>query len=411
MRSTPPSPPRTRLLRQPRLRHPRRRPRHLPVGAQRLAPERRLDDHPATGQEHAARPGTDRRTQDQRGLPGHGADAPLLQGPDPRDVHERDLVRQSRLRHRGRRRDVLRQTRARADAGRGLAAGRPAAGAVVLRPVHQPARGEGTPELRARADGPDGRDHRRSSSRPRPQRRSSSRPRVRRRHRGGAALRHLRPPAGRSSSSAPRRCTATACRSPPASTSTCSTWPRARPRRTSPTSTRATRPTRRWSSIQPSTGEILAMLGLGRLRRREHRRPGQRGARPAPAGLDAQAVHVRDRVRQGLEPGHGGVGHPDHVSRRLPPERLRRQVPGPDDRARRAGAVAQHPGRRGAPVRRRARHDRDRPPVRHPGPARSGSLRSVGDARRRRSQAARPDLRLLGVRQRRPAGRRRRAAG
>ena len=145
---------RRQLLRQPRLRRPRRHPRHLPVDPQRLTAKRRLDHHPAAGQEHAPRSRTDRRAQDQRGLPGHGAHPPLLQGPDPRDVHERDLVRQSRLRYRSSRRDLLRQARQRADAARGVAAGRPAAGAVVLRPVHQFAGRQRAAGLRAGPDGP-----------------------------------------------------------------------------------------------------------------------------------------------------------------------------------------------------------------------------------------------------------------
>ena len=90
----------------------RRAPRHLPVGPHRRAPERRLDHHPAARQEHPAGARADRRAQDQGSLPGDGADAPLLQGPDPRDVPERDLVRQPRVRHRGRRANLLRQARA-----------------------------------------------------------------------------------------------------------------------------------------------------------------------------------------------------------------------------------------------------------------------------------------------------------
>ena len=63
-----------------------------------------------------------------------------LEGLDPRPVHEPGLLRQPRLRDRGRGADVLLEARARAHPRPGGAARRPAAGAVGLRPA-APARG------------------------------------------------------------------------------------------------------------------------------------------------------------------------------------------------------------------------------------------------------------------------------
>ena len=50
-------------------------------------------------------------------------------------------------------------------------------------------------------------------------------------------------------------------------------------------------------AMDPYTGQILTMLGIAGLLRREHRRGGERGAGDAPAGERAQAVHLRGGVR------------------------------------------------------------------------------------------------------------------
>ena len=77
--------------------------------------------------------------------------APVVEGQDPDRVHEPGLLRQPRVRDRGRRRDVLLAHREGADARAGGAPRRPAAGAVELRPVPQPVGGARAPQRGAEA--------------------------------------------------------------------------------------------------------------------------------------------------------------------------------------------------------------------------------------------------------------------
>ena len=204
---------------------------------------------------------------------------------------------------RGRGADVLRQARARAHAGRGGLPGRAAAGAVVLRPVHQHVGGQ-----RAPASTCSSRWCARARSPP-AQRDAAARaelklaPAATLRHARGAALRHLRAPADRGSlrhrGAVPRR---------PADHDQPRPRPAARrrgrrapPHRRHP---RAQRDQRRRGRHAAAHWRDAGHGRLGRLRRCEHRRPGQRRARPAPAGFDPQAVHLSDRVpaRAGTRP-------------------------------------------------------------------------------------------------------------
>ena len=139
-----------------------------------------------------------------------------------------------------------------------------------------------------------------------------------------------------------------------------------------------------------------------RLQRRVDRRPGERRAGRSAARLGPQAVHLPDGVPARLGTLHDGDGRPDDVRRHLHAAQLRPEVPGPGQRPAGARRLAQHPGRQGARIRRHGRDAPDRPPDGHQRPARPGPLRPLGDARRRRGDAARPDLRLHAVRQQRP---------
>ena len=287
--------------------------------------------------------------------------------------------------------------------GRSVAAGRPAPGAVAVRPVHQPAGRQGAPELRARPDGAHRRHHpgrarRRGAARRSTWSRPASRPRR------GAALRHLRPPAARAAvrhrSPVPRR---------PAD------HHQPRPRPAAPGREVGHRPHRRPQGAQRDQrragrhpardGEVLAMLGSVNF--------------DDPA-IDGQ-VNVALALRQPgstLKPftyvtAFGKGWNPATMMWDIPttfpggykPNDFDDKFPGPmtvrdalaQSRNIPAVEALQFVGVPG--------HAGDRPPVRDQRPARPGALRPVGDARRRRGQTARPDLCLLGVRQRRPADR------
>ena len=85
------------------------------VGGRPGGPRRpgRLDDHPAARPQPLHRQRSDARAQGQGGLPRDQAQPALVEGPDPRGVPEPGLLRQPRLRRRGRRADVLLAARAR----------------------------------------------------------------------------------------------------------------------------------------------------------------------------------------------------------------------------------------------------------------------------------------------------------
>ena len=101
----------------------------------------RLDDHAAARPQSLHRPGEDVHAEDQGGVPRDQAREQVAEGEDPQRVSQHRLLRQPRVRRRGRVADVLLQAREPAHAARVGAARRAAAGAVGLRPVPQPAGG------------------------------------------------------------------------------------------------------------------------------------------------------------------------------------------------------------------------------------------------------------------------------
>ena len=129
----------------PRVLRPRRRQRAQPRAGDavelrvRLAPAGGLDDHHAGRQERLPlRPRARRPLQAAAGPLRADARAPVHQGPDPRALPEHRLLRQQRLRDPGRRRDVLRHDGRPAQLHPGRLPRRARAGAVDLRPRHQP---------------------------------------------------------------------------------------------------------------------------------------------------------------------------------------------------------------------------------------------------------------------------------
>ena len=85
-------------------------------------------------------------------MPRDQAQQPLVEEQDPRRLPEHGLLRQSRLRRRGRLADVLLAPCVTAHAPPGCAPRRPSAGAVDLRPVPQPTRCERAPQRGAVRD-------------------------------------------------------------------------------------------------------------------------------------------------------------------------------------------------------------------------------------------------------------------
>ena len=88
------------LLRAPRRRRPRHRPRAL-VRPHRRPGRGRLDDHAAVRQEHDQRQRPDAAAQAQGGDARVADRAEVVEGPDPDRVPEHDLLRERRLRRRG----------------------------------------------------------------------------------------------------------------------------------------------------------------------------------------------------------------------------------------------------------------------------------------------------------------------
>ena len=114
----------------------------------------RLDDHPAVRQERARRPGrADGVPEAPRGRPRLPPHAQVVEGADPPQLPQHDLLRQRRVRHRGGRAHVLpgepprvrraarRQLRLPARAARGGAAGRHGRVSQRLRPDREPGGG------------------------------------------------------------------------------------------------------------------------------------------------------------------------------------------------------------------------------------------------------------------------------
>ena len=96
---------------------------------------RRLDHHPAGGQEFPPDQRPDHRAQAERGDPRHPHRARLHQGADPRALSQRDLSRRRRLWRGGRGADLLGQGSERADARRLRLSCDAAQGAEQLRSV------------------------------------------------------------------------------------------------------------------------------------------------------------------------------------------------------------------------------------------------------------------------------------
>ena len=99
----------------------------------------RLHDHAAARpQPLHPPPGAHAAPQARRGVPRHQAQRQAREELDPRQLHEHRLLRQPRLRRRGRRADVLLAPREQALAPPVGSPRRAAAGAVDLRPVQEP---------------------------------------------------------------------------------------------------------------------------------------------------------------------------------------------------------------------------------------------------------------------------------
>ena len=143
------------------------RPGHQP-GQRRLGAGW-LVDHPADGQDDAARPGQERqgaqgghgrhlRPQDHRAALRDRLRAELLQGLDPRALPQHRLLRRRRVRRPGGRAPLLRHQRQGPHPAAGGDAGRPGQEPVRLRPDHQPRARARAPQRRARPAGPAQRD-------------------------------------------------------------------------------------------------------------------------------------------------------------------------------------------------------------------------------------------------------------
>ena len=113
---------------------------------------------------YIARPAGHAEAQDHRGAPRQRGGGPALEGLDPDRVPEHRLLRDQRGRDRGRRRgggrDLLLQARPRSDPARGGDDRRPAAGALPIQPVPQPAGGARAAQRGAGGDGAAGLHHR-----------------------------------------------------------------------------------------------------------------------------------------------------------------------------------------------------------------------------------------------------------
>ena len=143
------------------------------------------------------------------------------------------------------------------------------------------------------------------------------------------------------------------------------------------------------SSPITRTGEVLAHVGsagyldAGPPRRHRH------GRRRALAGLDAEALHLRPRLRGRPRPSRDAHRGPADALRHLRAQELRPGLPRHGDDPRRRSAIAQHPGRRAA-GRRRPRQARSRRLRRagvEPRAARAEPAGARHGARRRRPDA------------------------
>ena len=161
------------LLRARRHRLRGHRPRRGRERQERPHRPGRLDDHAAARPQPLHRQGGLPRPQDQGGLPRPEARGRAHEGLDPRELPEPGLLREPRLRRRGRGADLLLEARRRPQSRAGGADRRAPAGAVDLRPVPAPGRGGARGGTRCSAPCTRPATSRRSSTRARSQRRSS----------------------------------------------------------------------------------------------------------------------------------------------------------------------------------------------------------------------------------------------
>ena len=126
---------------------PRRRQGH-PGGASGRG---RLDDHAAARPQplHQAQR-ADPAAEGRRGMPRRQAEQAPLAELDPRELHEHRLLREPRLRRRGRGADLLLAPRQEALAAPGGPARRAPPGAVGVRPVQEPGARDRAPQPRPR---------------------------------------------------------------------------------------------------------------------------------------------------------------------------------------------------------------------------------------------------------------------
>ena len=118
-----------------------------------------VDDHTGARSQPLSLTRADVQAKARRGVPLDQAFPAVVEGQDPDLVHEPGVLRQSRLRDRGGRGDVLLPHGEGADARTGGAARGLASGSVELRPLPQPVRGAGTAERRVARDARERRHH------------------------------------------------------------------------------------------------------------------------------------------------------------------------------------------------------------------------------------------------------------
>src|SRR5205823_3148382 len=131
------------LLRAPRRRRARDRPRRLAGPPQREGRRGRLDDHAAVRQEHLREPPALDRPEAEGGGDRLAARAALVEGPDPDRLPEHDLFREWRLWRRTGLTDLLPPQGRPDDLGRGGAPCRDPERPLAVRPGGRPEGGAG----------------------------------------------------------------------------------------------------------------------------------------------------------------------------------------------------------------------------------------------------------------------------
>ncbi len=143
-------------------------------------------------------------------------------------------------------------------------------------------------------------------------------------------------------------------------------------------------------AVDNATGEVLARVASADYFDAAPRRPGRHDAGAALARLDAQAVHLRARLRGRPHPSRDADRRPAGPLRQLCAGEFRPHLPGHGDGAQGAAAVAQRAGGRGARQgRRQPLHRAARAGGRRAGAA-EGRGAGPRDGPRRRRRHARP---------------------